>query len=113
MSPEILDPQGKKAEPAIDPVQLIEYVDRSTGKHVTVARSVNLFNDPNWKPQPDIVSGSVGVMTQHGPMPFNFEFPLGMKLKECFEKFEEVAKKSVEEKQQENQKRIHVPGKDF
>ena len=62
-------------EQDIDPVQLIEYVDRATGKHITVARSINLFNEDGWRPQPDVISGSVGLMTPRGAIPFSFEFP--------------------------------------
>lgn len=47
-----------------------------------------------------------------GQMPFEFEFPTGMSLADCFAKFEEVAKQKIDEfKQEQQDKNRIVPAK--
>ena len=52
--------------------------------------------------------GTIGVRTQHGQMPINFEFPNGFTLEECFEKFDEYAQKEIQEMQEEAQARSRI-----
>jgi hypothetical protein len=62
-------------------------------------------------PQTDYV-GTVPIraMTPQGPMqfPFEFEFPQGMTISQCFEKFEEIAKTAIEEEKQKQQDRNRI-----
>lgn len=59
-----------------------------------------------------VFMGSFMVNTNVGKMPLNMEFPKGNSLKDCFEQFDELASKTVEQAQEEanNQSRIVTPG---
>ena len=56
--------------------------------------------------------GHVAINTNRGPMPFDFEFPNGYTLEQCFNEFREVAESAVNEKVQEvkDQNLIMTPG---
>ena len=51
---------------------------------------------------PSKYSGTVGIRTPGGMMPYSFEFPEGTDLVSAFEHFEEEATKAVEKLQEES-----------
>jgi hypothetical protein len=73
-----------------------EYTNEE-GKRVTAF--IPLGKDEN--AEENIFHGTVGIMTQRGPIEFSFDFPEGYDLKKCFDDFDNVVKKALEEKQKE------------
>jgi hypothetical protein len=52
--------------------------------------------------------GTIGIRTPNGQMPINFEFPEGLTLEECFDKFDEYAQKTITKMQEEAQERSRI-----
>lgn len=90
------------------------YVDE-TGKQITakipqIERGTDFLQIvPTATP---VYTGTIGLtaMTPQGPMrmPFEFEFPSELSLAQCFEQFEEIAKKKVEELQEAQKERSRI-----
>jgi len=91
---------------------------------MSIIREIRTFADENgsrvtafYKIDPETMDtdfGNVGfggttmIMTSKGPMHFDFEFPDEYTLKKCFEDFQVVAEKSMEEKMKEIQEKQRI-----
>ena len=105
-------------EPELDVVRIEEYIDRATGKHVTIfiPQLVNddgqVFNKTSSIDSCEM-KGTVHIMTPQGPMTARFDFPPNTTLVQAFAEFEDFAKTALAEHQKEENDKILVPGEDF
>lgn len=75
------------------------YID-NMGRKVSALLDVN-SETLNVSPKSAIFKGSFQVETNLGVMPMGFNFPEKYTLKKCFEDFDTLAQKAIEDKQKE------------